>query len=173
MSENPYEAPRAAVSDPIEAGEVQLATRGKRFLGALVDGLIGLAVGVGLILLMGYWDKIFDQTITVTESLMVAALGFAAFIGIHAYTLSRSEQTLGKVLLRTQIVSVDTNQPIPLGRVIVLRYLPTSVLGQIPLVGMVFGLANPLFIFRSDRRCIHDLFAGTKVIDYRPPSGPM
>ncbi len=44
MPENPYEAPKAHLSDPAETGPVQLASRGKRLLGAIIDGLIGFGV---------------------------------------------------------------------------------------------------------------------------------
>jgi uncharacterized RDD family membrane protein YckC len=38
------------------------------------------------------------------------------------------------------------------------------VLQQIPVVNFILPLLDALFIFREDRRCIHDLIAGTKVI---------
>jgi hypothetical protein len=39
------------------------------------------------------------------------------------------------------------------------------VLQQIPGINIFAGLLDPLFIFRQDRRCIHDFIAGTKVIN--------
>ena len=51
-----------------------------------------------------------------------------------------------------------------------LRYLPTAVVTQIPLIGSILGITDILFIFGQERRCVHDLIAGTKVIDYRPSS---
>ena len=45
-----------------------------------------------------------------------------------------------------------------------LRYLPFWVVGQVWVIGPILSLANPLFIFREDRRCLHDLLAGTKVV---------
>jgi uncharacterized RDD family membrane protein YckC len=37
------------------------------------------------------------------------------------------------------------------------------VLAQVPGINLVM-LVDPLLIFRSDRRCLHDLLAGTQVI---------
>ena len=45
-------------------------------------------------------------------------------------------------------------------------FLP-GLIGAIPLVGTVFSLVNICFIFREDRRCIHDLMAGTHVVEAR------
>jgi hypothetical protein len=40
-----------------------------------------------------------------------------------------------------------------------------SVIGNLPCIGFFYALADILFIFRDDRRCIHDLIASTTVID--------
>lgn len=32
------------------------------------------------------------------------------------------------------------------------------------LLTMVVAFVDPLFIFRADRRCLHDLIAGTEVV---------
>jgi len=44
------------------------------------------------------------------------------------------------------------------------RYIPIWIVGLIPGVGIALTILDALFIFRDDRRCIHDLIAGTKVI---------
>jgi uncharacterized RDD family membrane protein YckC len=36
-----------------------------------------------------------------------------------------------------------------------------GILGLIPL----YAIVDALFIFRGDRRCIHDMIAGTRVIE--------
>lgn len=45
-----------------------------------------------------------------------------------------------------------------------LRYLPMHIVGQVPIVGALIGFINPMFIFRADQRCLHDLIAGTRVV---------
>ena len=40
---------------------------------------------------------------------------------------------------------------------------------MIPVLGPLFSLVNVCFIFREDRRCIHDLIAGTQVVNGQPP----
>jgi uncharacterized RDD family membrane protein YckC len=40
----------------------------------------------------------------------------------------------------------------------------------IPVIGGFLPLVDVLFIFRHDRRCIHDLLAGTNVVKVRKAS---
>ena len=46
-----------------------------------------------------------------------------------------------------------------------LRLVPIHLISQVPFAGGFVGLADSLFIFRQDKRCIHDLIAGTKVVE--------
>ena len=47
---------------------------------------------------------------------------------------------------------------------ILFRYLPTNLVALVPYIGPYLALADIVFIFGEERRCIHDLIAGTKVI---------
>jgi uncharacterized RDD family membrane protein YckC len=39
--------------------------------------------------------------------------------------------------------------------------------GVLPFVGPLLSIVNVLLIFRDDRRCGHDLIAGTRVVKLR------
>jgi uncharacterized RDD family membrane protein YckC len=52
-------------------------------------------------------------------------------------------------------------------RAVLLRLWINGILGSLPYVGSCYGLLDILFIFGADRRCIHDLIAGTKVVRLR------
>ena len=52
-----------------------------------------------------------------------------------------------------------------LRRVIGLRTLPISILSRIPFVGWLIALADSLMIFGAERRCLHDVFADSIVIN--------
>jgi hypothetical protein len=47
---------------------------------------------------------------------------------------------------------------------VVLRDWIIGLIGLLPLVGWIVKTVDILFIFRNDRRCIHDMIANTMVI---------
>lgn len=163
MSEdNPYAAPEADVA--VSAQE-ELAGRGMRLGGAIIDGLIMIAIIMPVMYVSGYWDRAMVGQETVTDAVLFAGLGMASFLVIQGYLLATSGQTIGKRILGMRIVSVQDDKILSFGKVVSLRYLPVWVISLIPIVGTIFSLLDALFIFREDRRCIHDLIAGTKVVN--------
>ena len=45
-----------------------------------------------------------------------------------------------------------------------IRYFVFGVAGQLPVIGQIVSLINVLFVYRKDKRCVHDHLAGTIVI---------
>jgi uncharacterized RDD family membrane protein YckC len=161
---NPYSAPSAAVADIAPAGRQELAGRGMRLAAAIIDMLILLVILIPLMVMGGYFSGIMTgQQPGVATQLMWAALGFVIFVLVQGYPLSQSGQTWGKKALKMKIVDLDGHQP-SFATLIAKRYLPVQAISAVPVVGGLFGLVNVLFIFREDRRCIHDLIAGTQVV---------
>jgi uncharacterized RDD family membrane protein YckC len=161
---NPYSAPSAAVADIAPAGRQELAGRGMRLGGAIIDALILLVILIPLMVMGGYFSGMLTgQQPGFGTQLMWAALGFVIFVLVQGYPLSQSGQTWGKKALKMKIVDLDGRQP-SFGTLIGKRYLPVQLISAVPFVGGLFGLVNVLFIFREDRRCIHDLIAGTRVV---------
>jgi uncharacterized RDD family membrane protein YckC len=78
--------------------------------------------------------------------------------------LERSGQTIGKKALGMKIVDLSGALP-PFGKLVALRYVLPILIAQIPFLGGLFALADALFIFGAERRCIHDYLAGTRVVD--------
>ena len=70
------------------------------------------------------------------------------------------------LMLKIKIVDLQGRKP-SFGRLAGLRYLPMQLVNMIPFVGGLIALVNVLMIFRSDRRCGHDLIAGTRVVNAR------
>ena len=101
----------------------------------------------------------------------------AALIGLGAFSLllvqiimvSMRGQTIGKRLLGIRIVrNLDGSNP-GFARAWLLRSLVVGLIGTLaalilPMLGNVFSIVNYAFIFRADRRCLHDLIADTKVV---------
>ncbi|MFW6011120.1 MAG: RDD family protein [Desulfosalsimonas sp.] len=144
----------------------ELATRWKRLGGALIDSLIAIAVTLPVMLATGVFKETMQgQQMTIGQQIFFFFFGLAVFLLINGYLLAKSGQTVGKRIVGTRIVSIDRGQLLPFREVFGLRYVPLYVIGQIPMVGFLFFLADALFIFREDKRCIHDLIAGSIVVD--------
>ena len=122
-----------------------LAGRGARLFAVIVDVLAGLAVViiVGLI------------------SSKLVLLAVAALLIVQVVLLTKDGQTLGKKALGIKIVKRSTDENGGFVTNVLLRWVFNGILSIIPF----YGLVDILFIFREDRRCIHDFIAGTEVVE--------
>jgi uncharacterized RDD family membrane protein YckC len=175
--ENRYRPPKAAVADVISGsqdGPGALASRWARLGASLIDGLVAFAVGLPLLIASGAFQNVAKGVATnPAMRLAFAVLGIVGYLIFHGYLLHTSGQTIGKRLVGTRIVSVEDNRILPLWKVFTLRYLTIAAVTQIPGIGPFLRLIDTLFIIRGDKRCLHDLIAGTKVIDATSPwKGP-
>ena len=142
-----------------------LATRWKRFCGAVLDGLMVLAVTLPIMVVAGMLQQVTRGVpITPSQQIVLFICGQVVFLAINARLLIRQGQTLGNKIIGTRIVGVEDGKLLPLSRVYGIRYFLISLITQIPLVGSTFSLIDLAFIFRKDKRCIHDLMAGSKVV---------
>ena len=90
-------------------------------------------------------------------------LGFLGLVGqlvIQLVFLSVDGQTIGKKVLKIKIVKVSTGK----NGGFVTNVLLRGIVSLIPCIIPVYPLVDVLFIFRHDRRCIHDFIAGTRVV---------
>ena len=168
---NPYKKPESDLGPGIDSDihlGYELASRMSRLLASLADGIIFLFVA---------WMLAFFSGIGVMESIttyggsiefiaVVFLLSLIIYLAINGYHLKTRGQTLGKALLYIQIVSATDNKILPLWKVILARYLPISIASMLPIIGSLIYLIDCLFIFRRNKRCIHDLIANTRVIYY-------
>ena len=83
---------------------------------------------------------------------------------IQGVFLCSKGQTLGKKMMGIRIVNSDDLGNPGFGRVFLLRYCANTLLTMIPWIGWIYWFIDLLFIFRGDRRCVHDLMAMTRVI---------
>lgn len=167
---NPFEASEHSHTELGTGGvDTGLATRSQRLVAAIVDSFISvLAIGP-LMYFTGYFERVTQQEVTVLETASLGLAGFVLFVILHGYPLATRGQTLGKMLIGIRIVDYTDDRLLPFGRLLALRYLPISVIANIPipLVGQGLSLINVLMIFGSEQRCGHDLIAGTKVVKAR------
>ena len=158
---NLYASPEAEVD--IQNDEL-LAGRFARLVGSIIDGVLTATVVLPAMFYFGYFDRAMANNASLAEQATWPLLGFATYLALNAYLLATSGQTIGKRVVGVRIVSVEDGKILPLSRLIMLRVLPFSILGQVPLLGPIAGLVNVLFIFGPARRCLHDYLAGTRVI---------
>jgi uncharacterized RDD family membrane protein YckC len=170
QTENPYQTPQSDVSNPppLPSEYNQLAGRWERLGAAIVDGLILLVITAPLMYFGGYFNAAMEaaqrgQQLGIGQTLLWTAIGFVIFAAVQAYPLNLNGQTWGKKLLDIKIVDLAGSKP-ELATLFLKRYLPIHAISAIPIAGGIFGLVNVLFIFRADKRCIHDLIAGTRVV---------
>jgi len=183
---DPYAAPQTDMAD-FEVSDLVLATRLRRLAAVLLDGLIYLlaftpllfaAFQGGLFAAMQASEEAADgvvegadaaaslQSMEIFSPLLLGIMGLL-MLGIviaNLVLLYRNGQTIGKRLLSIKIVRTD-GERCGLLRIFFLRWLPVGLLGAIPLVGPLISLADALLIFQQSRKCLHDLFADTIVIE--------
>ena len=132
----------------------ELASRWTRLAAVIIDGLI-LYMVPGLILIVA---GLSDDD-TSSGLILIGIVAFIAIFVIQMVLLGTRGQTIGKIALKIRIVDARTGAHPGVARLVLLRTIVNWILGIIPL----YGLVDALFIFREDRRTIHDMIAGTRV----------
>lgn len=175
MAENPYAATRTPLErSSSKSTDLHLASRFKRLVARLVDGIVvGLVSWTFLVLIMGtewYVDQMYaypvdliglfapDFSLFMFGSLF---LGLLITFLVQGYLLHQYGQTVGKRLLSIKIVEEESGKKPTLARTFVIRECGMNVFGLIPLGGLV----DILFIFGAPRKCIHDYWSKTLVVD--------
>lgn len=131
------------------------AARWRRFVATLVDVVVVFVTAFALMLVTGAYEHAEDY-VGLRPVVTAVLLGAGAYLLPNAWMLHRRGQTIGKRLAGVAIVSASR------GDVPALWVL----LGR-GLLFLALSLVDILFIFRADRRCLHDLICGTRVVNYR------
>ena len=133
----------------------------------MIDGVLVALFVWPYLLRTDYFTLATAGDVGTSDLLKLSLVGMIVFLLLHGYLLHNYGQTIGKRLVGTRIVSATDNQIVPLGKIFALRFVPMQLISIVPVVGTIIPLIDVLFIFRDDRRCLHDLIAGTKVIKAR------
>jgi uncharacterized RDD family membrane protein YckC len=175
-------APAASTPVASEHREPELADRLTRLTAVSLDTLIGTVIASpGALILGGPFleavvAKLRGQEPDFSEiepgRLLIgfAVLGLATFALqlVQIYLVSTRGQTLGKRFLGIRIVRASDGSNPGFARAWLLRALVPGIIGMLPTIGSVFTIVNYGFIFRADRRCLHDLLADTRVVKVNP-----
>jgi uncharacterized RDD family membrane protein YckC len=160
------------------AGNAELADRGMRLLSFCLDYLLSLCCALPGILMLG---PVFlqivrdaargqqpDFSVLDAGGLLVGALvlclGSFTLLAVQIWLLSTRGQTIAKIILHLRVVRHPDQAPAGFVHAWLLRNLVPGVIQCLPWLGMVFFLVDACFIFSAERRCLHDLIAGSMVV---------
>ena len=145
---------------------VELAGRMRRLGATVIDAILVPVLTIVLVMVFGVVEDAEDY-VDATWSLWVLLLAVASYLLLNGVTLWRGGQTLGKRLTGIAIVRAD-GTPAPFWKLVCIRalFFPLLFTIVVPWV-LLLPLLDQLLIFRRNRRCLHDLAAGTVVVRVR------
>jgi uncharacterized RDD family membrane protein YckC len=150
-----------------------LAGRGTRLVAFLLNTVLWIApVVLGSLAAPEAWDDPQQVRDPVTGELVQAHEratlifggimlgGWLLVLIVNAVLVGTRSQSIGKLLVGIEIRREDGSHA-GFWRIVGLRWLVSAAIGAtVPF----YSLVNPAFIFRRDRRCVHDLIADTIVV---------
>jgi uncharacterized RDD family membrane protein YckC len=167
---NPYAPPTAPVDDVVVANaESELAGRGVRLGAWLLDSIIlgamvGLPLLFGMIIAFGFSGGDLERAPSLwAVPVTLFLIGLVAWAVLTIKYVVANGQSIGKKILGIKVVRLD-GSPASLGRIFWLRNVVNSVIGAVPILGVLYGIIDPLFIFGEEKRCVHDRIADTIVV---------
>lgn len=176
------DARAAAAKGPAPAEPpAELAPRTSRLLARVIDvGLASVLAAPGVLAGVGLVATYFARTETWWHGLargtawtvlVVSALATVALILYQWAGMALEGQTIGKRRMNVRVVLQDGGS-VGFYEAVLLRSWVTGALAALPYVGQAAYTLDALLILGSERRCLHDLLAGTKVVSTLPPRAP-
>ena len=129
--------------------------RGRRLAAVLLDGVLALP----LLMIAQEWG--YANTDNVDPVGVTALAGFSVLTNVQTYLLATSGQTIGKRVMQIRIVDADTGRYPGWVRLVILRAYVNGLFAAATFG--LYGFVDTFFIFRDDRRTLHDRLARTRV----------
>lgn len=171
----PYPPP--SLTPPAKAG-VELAGRGLRLGSFLLDCLFSSLCALPGLLMFG--PAFFAAAIAAsrnqqpdfaplaTVSVLIGCVLFFSlslgFLILQIWMLSTRGQTVAKRILGLRVVRYPDATPAGFVHGWLLRNFVCGIIRFIPWIGFLFFLVDSCMIFTNERRCVHDMIAGTQVV---------
>ena len=144
----------------------------RRFFAGLIDFIVVPLVSLLVMLVSGAMEHA-EAYVGNQPWIRGIGLGIAGYLLVNGWLLYARGQTLGKALTGITVVSDATGEKAALWRLVFIRawffaglYLPL-LYGLVGLLALL-PVLDHAFVLRTDRRALHDLLAGTRVV--RRPS---
>ncbi len=169
---NPYQPPSNQVPagwvPPFPAQPPPLASLWKRFLGRLIDSLLVYGSAFGIWVLTAHFHpKAPDAFLA---GLMNFVFGLPVSIAQWVLIVSRG-QSIGKMLLGTRIVRLN-GEPLGFVHGVAMRELLLTAMSLPTHAARMIHIIDGAVILGAQRRCLHDMLAGTVVVDIRRTDRP-
>jgi uncharacterized RDD family membrane protein YckC len=160
-----YAPPTAEVADVSSDGAAVLAGRGARLGAVIIDTLIllGLWWVVSWVTPWNIFSPALMAQAGLATMLGLGLAGIVLYVAVNGWLLAQRGQTVGKLLLGLRMTRRDGSTA-GFARLAGLRFGVGALVTNVPVVGMLYALVDVLFIFRADRRCLHDMIADTIVV---------
>ncbi len=163
-SDNPYQAPAFGEPDlefahlspyGTYSNRSESARRFTRWLGALIDSMVMIIAMFAALAVMN------PRSAEEVNLIVYGTLG--AVLLLQSILIAMSGQSIGKMILGTKIVNKNDDEIPNFFRAVIVRLWFQVLLGLLPM----YHLIDALCIFGEERRCLHDMMAGTRVINIR------
>ena len=174
---NPFDAPVGGSAPGRDDGS--MAGLGQRFAAKLIDGfasVLAMAPGLVFVTLDPASADGGDPGPLGMIGVLLFLVGALAVAGYQWYLTSTQGRTIGKGLIGIHMRKVD-GSPVDFVSGVVLRSWIVGFAGGMAnaiscgLLGWVVPLVDAVVIFGAERRCIHDMLAGTVVLQGPEPAG--
>ncbi len=146
------------------ANDAELADPGTRLVAVILDGLVAVAAALPGVIVIFATLSGGSHNDPPLAGILLAVFGVVALAIYQMVLLSTKGQTLGKGWMKVRVVKYTDGSPAGFFGAVFMRSWVPGFIGNIPIVGFIFAIADPLFIFGAEHRCLHDQIAGTKVI---------
>jgi uncharacterized RDD family membrane protein YckC len=159
----PPNLPHPPVVDMAKATQAPIV---KRLAAGAIDALLSGILMMPLLNYAGIWEKLILQQrdFTLAQVFFVFMSWQGIYLLLNARLLAQQGQTVGKRIMRLRIVEA-TGHACTLTHLFFVRRMIPQVAWNLPFIGLGLAIGNLAFIFRPDRRCLHDHLASTVVID--------
>ncbi|HTK96393.1 MAG TPA: RDD family protein [Pseudomonadales bacterium] len=144
--------------------EDRLAGRGRRLVATLIDMVLVPALTVLLVMITGVMEDAEDYRDSMWM-LNVFLLAVLSYLILNGYWLFTRGQTVGKRLMGVAIVASPSGERAAFWKLVCIRalFFPLLFVVISPVL-MLLPIVDQGFVFRKNRRCVHDLAAGTSVV---------
>jgi uncharacterized RDD family membrane protein YckC len=152
---------------PRRRQRVRLATRTSRLVAKIFDVMFLAGSFVpGLIIFFAARDGRRKDADLELAGILTMMLCYVGIIIYEAVLLSAHGQTLGKRIMRIRVVNYHSgDNPGFLGAIVLRIFVPFVIEAVLGPLCIIFLLADICFIFGDERRCLHDMLAGTTVVE--------